>query len=53
MCERVRWRERWVEGVEGDKSREGKGRRVERRVVRRTGKTKEEGRKKNIGVRGG
>ena len=40
-----------MEGVEGDKSREGKGRGVERRVVGRTGKTKEEGRKQNIGVR--
>lgn len=37
--------------MEGDKSREGKGRVVERRVVGRTGKTKEEGRKQNIGVR--
>ena len=39
--------------MEGDKSREGKGRVVERRVVGRTGKMKEEGMKQNIGWVGG
>ena len=38
--------------MEGDKSREGKGRVVERRVVGRIGKMKEEGRKQNLGVGG-